>query len=436
VRSLASQLAVARGTVEMAYATLAAEGYIQARGAAGTIVTADLASLRTVRRAPASEVDAGNVLSQRLRRDSASVSAALRPFQLGLPALDAFPVPVWSRLAARCARQWPTSALIHQETFGYRPLREAIAGYLAIGRGIACSADHVIITGGYQATLGLISRALLHPGDAVWLEDPGYFLARNSLMAAGTRSISVPVDSQGIDVPSGIARSREARLAVVTPSHQAPLGVALTLPRRLALLAWAYETGAWILEDDYDGEFRYNSRPLPALKSLDTRGRVLYAGTFSKVLFPGLRLGYLVVPDELVELLRRLLCLFYLDATRLVPAIVTEFMTAGHFARHIRRMRQLYAERREALANSLARRLEGVMRVELQAGGMHLIGWLKSSAGDLALARLANGAGLAVSALSTWRIHQPGDPALLMSFTNIPVNEARSASERLARAIT
>jgi GntR family transcriptional regulator/MocR family aminotransferase len=201
------------------------------------------------------------------------------------------------------------------------------------------------------------------------------------------------------------------------------------------LLAWAYEAGAWVLEDDYDGEFRYNSRPLPALQSLDRRGRVIYAGTFSKVLFPGLRLGYLVIPDELVELLRKLLFSLYLDAPRLVPAIVTEFMTAGHFARHIRRMRQVYAERRAALSTALAHRLEDVMRIELQAGGMHLIGWLKSPVKDVHLAQRAQTDGLSVSALSTWRIRSQGEQALLLSFTNIPVHAARAASERLARAI-
>jgi GntR family transcriptional regulator/MocR family aminotransferase len=293
----------------------------------------------------------------------------------------------------------------------------------------------VIITAGYQASLGIITRALLQPGDAVWFEEPGYFLAREALKAAGARLVPVPVDNEGIDVAAGISRERTARLAIVTPSHQAPLGVSLGLSRRLALLAWAQETGAWILEDDYDGEFRYTSRPLAALRSLDSRGRVLYAGTFSKVLFPGLRLGYLVIPDELVEQLRRVLFLLHLDATRLVPAIVTEFIAMGHFARHIRRMRQLYAERREALASCLAHRLGDVIRVELQAGGMHLIGWLRSSGGDLEPAERANRKGLAVSPLSEWRMAGSGDPALLLGFTNIAVKAAPGVTERLARAL-
>jgi len=324
--------------------------------------------------------------------------------------------------------------MIHQSPFGYRPLREAIAAYLAVARGIACLPEQVVITGGFQASVGLVTRALLRGADAVWVEDPGYFYARNALMAAGARAIPVPVDAQGIDVSAGCALAPEARLAVVTPSHQAPLGVTLELTRRLALLAWANEADAWILEDDYDGEFRYQSRPVPALKSLDGAGRVLYAGTFSKVLFPGLRLGYLILPDGLIKVFQRLLALFYMDSPRFIPAVVTQFMTEGHFARHIRRMRQLYAERRAALAEALAATLRGRVRIELQAGGMHLIGWLADGSRDVSVAQRAYARGLAVSALSNWRVEPRAEQALLLSFTNIPVHGARSASQRLARA--
>lgn len=432
-RSLASQLAVARGTVDAAYALLAAEGFIEARGAAGTIVAPGLSELRPPRTPLPSKAAKSARVPQAL---PAAAEQALRPFQLGLPALDEFPRRVWARLAGRCARQWPTSAMIPQSPFGYWPLREAIAGYLAVARGIACTPEQVLITGGFQATMGLVTRALLHGGDAVWLEDPGYFYARDAVLAAGGRAIAVPVDAQGIEVSVGCARAPKARLAIVTPSHQAPLGVTLELTRRLALLAWAKEARAWVLEDDYDGEFRYQSRPLPALKSLDSAGRVLYAGTFSKVLFPGLRLAYLILPDGLIEPFRRLLSLFYMDSPRFLPAVVTQFMTEGHFARHIRRMRQLYAERRAALAQALGGTLRGRVRVELQAGGMHLIGWLEGGAQDVSLAQRARSHGLAVSALSAWRIERRAEQALLLSFTNIPVHAARSASQRLARAIT
>lgn len=430
-RALASQLAVARGTVDAAYALLADEGFIETRGAAGTVVAPALARLRPAR-TPLRSQSAQTVRARQALR--AGGEWTLRPFQLGLPALDAFPLRVWARLAGRCARQWPRSAMIHQSSFGYPPLREAIAAYLAVARGIACTSEQVVITGGFQATMGLVTRALLRDADPVWVEDPGYFYARNALTAAGARAIPIPVDAQGIDVAAGCARAPQARLAVVTPSHQAPLGMTLDLGRRLALLAWANEAEAWILEDDYDGEFRYQSRPVPALKSLDAAGRVLYAGTFSKVLFPGLRLGYLILPDGLIEVFERLLALFYMDSPRFLPAVVTEFMTEGHFARHIRRMRQLYAERRAALAEALAGTLRGRLRVELQAGGMHLIGWLADDMRDVSVAQRAYARGLAVSALSSWRIEPRAEHALLLSFTNIPAHAARSASQRLARA--
>ena len=224
------------------------------------------------------------------------------PFRMGLPALDAFPRKLWSRLSTRAARGLGTPELIYPHPAGDRPLREAIAAYLGVSRGIACTAEQVMVTAGFQGALALARSLLLHPGDAVWVEDPGYPLARQALGAAGVQISPVPVDREGLQVDVGIATAPNARLAVVTPTHQSPLGVALSLPRRLALLGWAAATGAWVLEDDYDSEFRYIGHPLPALKSLDRGGRVLYAGSFSKVLFPGLRLGYLVVPDQLAAI--------------------------------------------------------------------------------------------------------------------------------------
>src|SRR5579875_2781870 len=291
-RSLSSQLAIARGTVELAYEMLAGEGYILGRAAAGTIVDPELAQKIA--------------LPARRAREAAPHSASPRdfppptpplPFQLGVPAFDAFPRKLWSRLVARRARGLSTLAMVYQDPAGYAPLRQAIVNYLAIARGIACTVEQVFVTAGFQGAIGLITHALLGKGDAVWVEDPGYFRAREAFILAGAAPVPVPVDSDGLDVAAGIARAPAALFAMVTPSHQSPLGVSLALPRRLALLAWATSRDAWIIEDDYDSEFRYRGRPLPALKSLDAAGRVLYVGTFSKVLLPGLRLGYLVVPE-------------------------------------------------------------------------------------------------------------------------------------------
>jgi GntR family transcriptional regulator/MocR family aminotransferase len=428
-RSLAQQLATARGTVDLAYGLLSAEGYLVSQGAAGTFVSLELEghlahrpTKRRGERTPHSESNSAN-------------APAVRPFQMGLPALDAFPRKLWSRLAARRARDFSDATMIAPDPVGHPFLREAIASYLAIARGIVCSPEQVIVTAGYQGALGLITRTLLSAGDAVWLEEPGYFLARQGLEAAGARLVPVAVDSEGLDVEAGIGLARGARFAVVTPSHHAPLGVALSLPRRLALLSWAEATGAWIVEDDYDGEFRYGGRPLPALKSLDRVGRVLYAGSFSKVLFPGLRLGYLVVPESQIATFRRICELLYRDRPNLGQLVVADFMREGHFSRHIRRMRGLYAARRAALAAALGEAFGDRIAVELRAGGMHLLAHVARREGDRALVRRAEAHGLAPAALSSWYMTRNVRTALLLSFTNIPESDADLVASRLRRAL-
>jgi GntR family transcriptional regulator/MocR family aminotransferase len=424
-RSLASQLGTSRGTVELAYATLASEGYIESHAAAGTIVSPGLLRQRPKPRGRRLPV-------VRAFGDSAIDMAVPKPFQMGLPALDQFPRKLWSRLTARNARRLPPSSMTYQDAAGYRELRDAIAHYLAIARGISCSSDQIFITAGYLGALGLITRALLRPGDPVWFEDPGYFLAREALKQAGAALVPLPVDEEGIDVDAGKRLAPWARFAVVTPSHHAPLGVTLSLNRRLALLSWAAEAGAWVIEDDYDSEYRYLGRPLPALKSLDEGHRVLYAGTFSKVLLPGLRLGYLVVPEPEVERFDRAATLLMPSQALLDQMTVADFMTEGHFSRHIRRMRQLYADRRQALARALERRLGNSVRVELQAGGIHLMAWLPAGTDDLALEKRAGEQGLAPFALSHAATAARPPPALALSFTNIPVEDAPQMAERLA----
>jgi GntR family transcriptional regulator / MocR family aminotransferase len=269
-------------------------------------------------------------------------------FRMGLPALDAFPRKLWTRLTARCTRGATPHDLGRLEGAGLKALRHRIAFYLRIARGVACTPEQIIVTTGYQGALALIAQTLLRPGDAVWVEDPGYFLARRALALAGARLIGVPVDGNGLDVAAARRRAERARLAVVTPCHQFPLGVTLPIARRLALLDWASEAGAWIVEDDYDSEFRYRGRPLPALKSIDTRDRVIYAGTFSKVLFPALRVGYLVVPEMLMKRFATACAALHPAPPDLVQTVVAAFIEDGHFARHIRKMRQLYAERSAA----------------------------------------------------------------------------------------
>jgi len=423
-RALASQLGLARGTVEAAYGQLAGEGYIQGRGAAGTFVAA-------VAVAPTVALPVPMVSTRQRPTDAAGQPM---PFQMGLPALDGFPRKLWTRLAARQARGLTPATLIETDPAGSAPLRAAIARYLAVARGIAVAPEQVIVTAGFQGALGLVTRLPGVIDRPVWLEEPGYFLARHALAAVGARLVPVSVDDEGLDVAAGRTLAPDAGLALVSPSHQSPLGMALSLPRRLQLLDWAAAAGAWIVEDDYDSEFRYVGRPLPPLKSLDRAGRVLYVGTFSKTLFPGLRLGYLVAPPALVPgLVERAALLAPLPGGE-AQATLAAFLAEGHFGRHVRRMRQLYARRRAALAAELAAAF-GAERIGLGAGGMQILLWLDPGMDDRAAAVACRAAGLAPSPLSRAYAGPTKRPGLILSFTNLAPAEAPAAVQRLVAAL-
>ncbi|MDM0001008.1 PLP-dependent aminotransferase family protein [Variovorax sp. J22P240] len=423
-RALMKELGLARGTIEAAYSLLAAEGYIQARGQAGTIVTPGLKPGASLANPPPRAED--HEAPPSFRPDTTL------PFQMGLPALDAFPRKIWARLGARCVRAMQPVDMAHPSVYGLQALRAEIASYLNISRGLNCAPSQIFVTSGYRHTIGLIGRALLKEGDRVWLENPGYPPTREMLTHMNIDGVAVPVDQEGIDVLEGIRLAPRARAAVVTPAHQSPLGVSLSLSRRLTLLNWAAQHKAWVIEDDYDGEYRYASRPLPALKSLDREGRVLYAGTFSKVLFPSIRLAYLVVPEALVDRFEQISQAFAGGSPQLTQCIVTAFITEGHFARHIQRMRKLYAQRRTEAVAGLEAVLGKHVRIDSQPGGMHLILRLKATRSDKKLVARMKQAGLYGEALSDWTMNADGSSAVLLSFTNI---ESRSIAERLARQI-
>lgn len=426
VRSLASELNLARGTVEAAYQMLVGEGYFVTRGAAGTVVSPQLdqAAGWAMTGQPAQAASASH----------ATTGAAL-PFQMGLPALDAFPRKTWARLAGRHARMLDTAAMGYPDPAGYLPLRQAIATYLGISRGIACSHEQVFVTIGYHGALDLVCRSLLQAGDAGWYEEPGYLFARRFMRRAGMRLEAMPVDDQGLDVARARERAPDARFAIVTPTHQSPTGVAMSLPRRLALLEWAQQRQAWIVEDDYDSEFRYHGRPLPALKSLDRDDRVLYTGTFSKVLFPGLRLAYLVVPRSQLARFRDVAQLVRGPGSILPQATVADFMGQGHFARHLRKMRMLYAERRGYLVEALARTMGDRLHVSPQAGGIHVLARLAAGHDDRKIAAAARAAGLDVQALADWRIHPTSEAGLLMGFANFATPAAAEQAVRRLHAL-
>jgi len=423
-RALAKELGLARGTIDTAYSLLAAEGYIHSRGQAGTVV------------APGINVRAHSARTERTFNagESASIrhKAPVLPFQMALPALDVFPRKIWAQLGARCVRSTQIQDMANPSVYGLDSLRTAIATYLQVARGITCSPSQVFITSGYRNTLALIAHALLKPGDRVLVEDPGYPPTRQLLEHLQIEAVPVPVDQDGMLVAQGMNSATGARAAVVTPAHQSPLCVSLSLPRRLELLEWASQQQAWIVEDDYDGEYRYISRPLPALKSLDRDGRVLYSGTFSKVLFPGIRLAYLIVPQAQVERFEYVSQIFLGGCPELTQAIVATFLTEGHFARHIQRMRKLYGERREATARGLKKALGNHIHIDAQPGGMHLILRLAEQQSDSALVERLQQAGIYAEALSDWSILGKTGSALLLGFANI---DSEGTAERLGKRI-
>lgn len=429
-RNLASELGVARGTIEDAYGLLAAEGYVERRGRAGTSVAALGSRLAAVgsaappRRMPAAR-----------KGPSAGVRTVVSPFQMGLPALDAFPDKLWSRLVARAARRSAADSRGRPDPFGYEPLKVAIARYLALSRGVTCTAGQILITNGYQAAIDLVAHATLTPGDAAWIEDPGYQPARQALVGVGARVVPIAVDRDGMRVADGIARASDSRLAVTTPAHQAPLCVALTLPRRLSLLDWAARHGAWIVEDDYDGEFHYDGRPLPALKSLDRHDRVIYAGSFSKTLFPGLRLGYLVSPIALLDRLSQMAQRRSASPGSFMQSVVASFIEEGHFVRHLERMRRLYAGRRMTLVRELQKTFGTGLAVEVERGGMQIVARVGKGISDRMVADRAGEAGLAVGSLSSHSTMRRPDNGLLIAFTNVEERRAALLSRKLHEAI-
>lgn len=410
IRALASELSLSRGTIEAAYQLLTGEGYLVTQGAAGTVV-APLRQGPAGKPFPASAEPAGYTPNHG--------GQSPRPFQLGLPALDAFPSGLWHRLANRTLRYAAADDLIYPDVRGYLPLREAVAGWLGVSRGVSCSPGQVFIVAGYRAALDLICRSLLSRGDACWMEDPGYFAARHVMREAGARLVPVPVDDRGLVVTEGLRLAPEARFAIVTPTHHSPLCLPMSLDRREALLAWAQQRQSWIIEDDYDSEFHYQGRPLLALKSQDRDQRVLYCGTFSKMLFPALRLGWLVVPQALVDRFTQTADLLHNHCPLHGQRLTASFIHEGHFARHLCKMRRLYAVRRRMLVEALTEAAGSRLLIDPQPGGIHLVARLAAGLDDVTIARRATSAGLSVMALSDWCLASPPQQGLLLSFTNL-----------------
>jgi GntR family transcriptional regulator/MocR family aminotransferase len=390
------------------------------------------------RRAPTVPLGGRAALSPRGRRLAAvapGAEDARFPFCPGLPALDEFPRALWARLMSGVLRREPAHRLNYGETQGYRPLREAIATYVAAARGVRTGAEQILVVSGAQQGLDLVARLLLKAGDAAWFEDPGYVGARAALQGAGARLVPVPVDGEGIDVREGRRRSPRARLAYVSPSHQYPLGSTLSLPRRLQLLQWAQGAGAFVVEDDYDSEFQYLGRPAPALQGLDTGGSVLYLGTFSRSLFPALRLAYLVLPPALVPAFARAKGTVDGGAPGLEQAVLARFLADGHFARHLRRMRVVYGERRAELIAQARRHLAGLIEIEPGAAGLQVVGWLPDGANDARVSAALKRRGLGAPPLSAYAAERPLRAGLVFGFAHMRPAEIRSAVRTMAEVL-
>jgi GntR family transcriptional regulator / MocR family aminotransferase len=441
-RQLAADLGVCRATSLLAIEQLIAEGYVMTRPGAGAYVAPDLPDdlphhpararrswRRVAARHPPLSARATALAGSRPR--AWRLPGGPRPFRVGTPAVDLLPVHVWSRLTAKRQR----SAGVSQFDYGeWPPLREAIAAHLRSARGTQCSAEQVLIVAGAQAGLDLMARLLLDAGDAVWMEEPGYPGAQNALIAAGARVVPVPVDEDGLDVAAGMRRARDARLAYVTPSHQFPLGVVMSLPRRLALLKWASAAEAWVIEDDYDSEFRHGTRPVPCLHGMDVDNRVIYVGTFSKSLFPSLRLGFVIVPQDLRERLIAARRALDFQPPVLNQAVLADFMAEGHYERHLRRMRAAYRERLDAMVSAAERFCGGALRVRPVLTGLHAVADLEDVS-DEQVAREAHTRGIEAMPLSMYGSVDIATNGILLGFAPIRPDDAADGMRRLAAAI-
>lgn len=439
-RALAGDLAISRSTAEAAYAQLEAEGYLTRNIGDGSYVSADLAppALRSKRTAA---VEAAQAFLPPLSARGEKISALggcidpreVRSFSAGMPDLESFPIAVWQRLLTRHARTDPQQWMIYGDQQGLPQLREAIAQYLSLSRGVNCDAEQVIVLTSSQQALVLIAMMLLDEGDSVWMEEPGYRGAQTAFLAAGANLAPVPVDAEGFHIDQARANAPRAKLAYVTPSHQYPLGVTLSLARRLQLIEWARRENGWIVEDDYDSEFHYDARPISAIHGLARQDRVLYIGTFSKVMFPGLRIAYLVVPKPLVAPFVTARSHIDGHTAPLLQAVLADFMQDGHFMVHVRRMRELYRARRDIFMEEMQRHLHHHLLPQESKGGLQTACLLTDQRlSDKRIALRASAAGIDLPLLSRLYLGPAKQHGFVMGYSALAPGAIRAGVKELA----
>ena len=443
-RSLASELRISRFPVINAYAQLLAEGYLMTRIGAGTFVSSAISDLVTPSKKHRTGARQVGSMPRRIARRPSLVPRLERPpwvtghgaFNVIQLAVDSSSLRILSNVGARYWRNLHPGALQYGDLMGFRELREAIGTYLRAARSVRCEWQQIMIVSGSQQALDISARVLLDVGSAVWVEEPGYRLARRILAESGCRLVPVPVDDDGMNIEAGIKRCRNARAAYVTPSHQYPLGATMSASRRLQLLAWARSSGSWIFEDDYDSEYRYDGKPIASLQGLDQSSRVIYIGTFSKVLFPSLRVGYIVVPHDLVDHFGAARHGMDVSPPHLNQGVLAAFINEGHFSRHIRRMRLVYSERRNLLVNCIEKELGSVLQVHGADAGSNLTVTLTGWHHDQAISERAARQNLWLWPLSPFYLGKTCRQGFLLGFGGTQLDEIPNAVRRLRAVVT
>jgi GntR family transcriptional regulator / MocR family aminotransferase len=440
-RQLADRLGVSRTSVLSAYDQLLAEGYVEGRAGSGTYVTQDVP--QPILSPAVTAISNKKVTSRRLSNAGTRFQMIANtlgppensPFNTGCASVDAITIEAWRRVGFKQAKAIEAFHRYYADPMGELSLRVEAAQYLRAARAVRCEPEQIVIVSGAQQALDLSLRALINPGDAVWVEDPGYLGARAALNAIGAHLIPVPVDENGLVVSAGIRARGDARAAYITPSHQYPTGAVMSMRRRLEILAWAQDNDAWIIEDDYDSEFRYVGRPLASLQGIDEDSRVIYVGTLSKMLFPGIRIGFAVVPLDLVEVFKGAKFVTDRQPPSLQQAMVTDFMKSGSLTSHIRRMRVQYREARDVVVKALTQHMGDLIDVEVPECGIQLLVLFKNGISDVEVAQAARAKGLFVRPLSSLYLTAPARQGLLLGYSGFDLRSLRSASRMLSEIV-